>query len=250
MRNYVATIGVFDGVHIGHQRLLERVRQLSKDQGKKSKVFVISYPFEYFLENFDGLIMTVETRAVELAKFVDEVEVIDLLQVKDLLAEDFFERYFSRECSALIVGEDFRFGKGALADVHKLAEMCQRERIELEVVEDIVDSTKMRISSSVIRRYIKDGQIEKATELLGRDFSIHGFVERVLEKPHNTAVVGLEDKLVVPEKGTFKSREEYSRTTGVVRFADGILFEAEGFRPAQGSIVEIVLLEREEGDSL
>ncbi|MEJ5229734.1 MAG: FAD synthetase family protein [Pseudothermotoga sp.] len=250
MRKYVATIGVFDGVHIGHQRLLRRVRQMAEDQGRQSKVFVISYPFEYFFEDFDGLIMTVETRAVELAKFIDEVEVIDLLQVKDLMAEDFFERYFSKECSALIVGEDFRFGKGASADVHRLAEMCKKEGIGLEIVEDIVDSTKIRISSSMIRRYIKDGQIEKAAQLLGRDFSIHGFVKRVLEKPRNVVVVGLEDKFVVPKGGTFRATEEYSRTTGIVRFSNEVLYEAEGFRPAEGSTVEIVLLGREEGDPL
>ncbi len=245
MTKYVMTIGVFDGVHMGHQQLLNTVKQNSVKYGYKSKAYVISYPFEYFSDDFDGLIMPLTARVLQISKFVDEVEVLDLLEIKDMTAEEFFDRYIVQDCSFLIVGEDFRFGKGASADVARLKQMCDINAINFEVFPQVLDSKNRRISSSLIRKLIKNGDLLEASKLLGRDFSIYGFTQETAER---VVFVNIDDRIVRPAKGVFQAFEKNFKMNGIVRFNDRIAFVCENFRAASHTALEIVLSERQEGD--
>ncbi|HOJ89294.1 MAG TPA: hypothetical protein PLD34_10015 [Pseudothermotoga sp.] len=243
MKDSVTTIGVFDGVHIGHQRLLERVRQVSTEYGYNSKAYVISYPFEYFRDDFDGLIMPLTARIFEISKFVDEVEVLDLLQIKDLSAEVFFGSYLAKNTSILIVGEDFRFGKGASVDVSGLKQMCERSGIRLEIFPEILDSQNRRISSSLIRTLVQKGDLEQVVELLGRDFSIYGSVDGVNEQT-GEIFIDIDDSIVKPEFGTFKAFERNFGVNGVMRFGDRVTFVCKDLHPAPHSTMEVVLFQK------
>lgn len=244
MNKYVMTIGVFDGVHIGHQQLLSRVKQVSVNCGCKSKAYVISYPFEYFLDNFDGLVMPLTSRVLQISRFVDEVDVLDLLQIKDMTADDFFERYIVRDCHFLIVGEDFRFGKNASADVTRLKKMCEENTIQFEIFPEVFDSQNRRISSSMIRKLIQSGDIKEASKLLGRDLSIYGFIDQISGESEKSFTINIDDKIVRPTKGVFKAFEKNLGVNGLIKFDDKVTFISKDLHVVSGSLLEIVLLDQ------
>ncbi|MFN4190471.1 MAG: hypothetical protein ACK4E2_05715 [Pseudothermotoga sp.] len=245
MNRYVMTVGVFDGVHIGHQQLLNRVKESSLKLSCKSKAYVISYPFEYFLNEFDGLIMPLTDRILQVSKFVDEVEVLDLLQIKDIPAEDFFDRYLLKNCSSLIVGKDFRFGKDASADVTRLKKMCDEKGIELEIFPEVFDSQNRRVSSSLIRKLILNGHIDEASKLLGREFCICGSVEKITEGSEKGFVIHINDKIVRPKNGIFEAFERNFRVNGLVKFDDKVTFISKDLHAPPCSILKIVLSKHE-----
>ncbi|HEY8540866.1 MAG TPA: hypothetical protein VIL29_00675 [Pseudothermotoga sp.] len=248
MKEYVITIGVFDGVHIGHQQLLNKVKKTSVEHGYKSKAYVISYPFEYFLDDFDGLIMPLTDRVLQISKYVDEVDVLDLLQIKDMPADVFFDKYIAKNCSFLIVGEDFKFGKNASADITRLREMCKESEIQLEVFPEVFDSKNRRISSSLIRKLIREGEIGEVSRLLGRNLSIYGFVEKANEEALESFVVKTDEKIARPSMGTFKAFEKNFQVNGMVKFDDEIVFISKDLHAAPGSILEVVILGQQKGD--
>ncbi len=177
MNKYVITIGVFDGVHIGHQALFEYIKKLSKERNLLSKAYVVSHPFEVFSENFDGLITSLKMRIGNILVYVDEVEVLDLLRIKDMNPDQFFESYILNQANVVVVGKDFRFGKRAVGTVETLRELCNKSGIEFFSFDPVKNETVGKVSSSEIRQLIKLGQIEKVERLLGRKFSLEVIVE-------------------------------------------------------------------------
>lgn len=250
MSKYVMTLGVFDGVHVGHQQLLNRVKETSLKLRCKSKAFVISYPYEYFLKDFDGLIISLTDRVLQVSKFVDEVEVLDLLQIKEMSPEDFFEKYLSKNSCHLIVGKDFRFGKDASADVAGLKKMCEEKGIVLEIFPEVFDSQNRRVSSSLIRKLIQNGDINEASRLLGRNLSICGSVETTVEESEKGFVVHIDDKIVRPKEGIFEAFERNFKVDGLVKFHDKITFISRNLCTSPGSILDIVLFDQKKEDKI
>ncbi|SHH43840.1 bifunctional riboflavin kinase/FAD synthetase [Thermosipho atlanticus] len=203
----VVTIGVFDGVHRGHVRILEELKNLAKKYHAASEIFTIIYPIEYYNGNFDGLLISLQER-INLLEMYGTVYTLDLLKIKNISPAKFFN-FISKDTKAIVVGEDFRFGKNAEGDISLLEKFCKDENIELKVIKDITVDGK-RISSTLIRKLIKSGQIKKANYLLGRPFSIHGKVYkdkqigRKLGFP--TANIRHEKDLINPKNGVYLCR--------------------------------------------
>lgn len=77
----VVSIGVFDGVHIGHRRVLEKLREVASSKKMPALVFTISHPPEYLSPDFPGLLLSVEERVAILSRF-SEVVVLDFFRSK------------------------------------------------------------------------------------------------------------------------------------------------------------------------
>ncbi len=169
----VITIGVFDGVHIGHQEILNELKKLSKELNAKSKIYTITYPMEYYKGNFDGLIISLEDR-IEFLSYYGEVETLELSKIQELMDVEFFES-ISKNVKGIVVGHDFRFGKGASGNVEKLKEFCEKSGIVLKIIEPVMINGE-RVSSSKIRKFLKEGEIKKANKFLGKNYSIHGLI--------------------------------------------------------------------------
>lgn len=180
--NVVVTIGTFDGVHLGHLKLIKRVLELAKEINGKSMILtffphprMILYPEEHGIE----LLNTVDEKISLLADTgIDHLIIHPFDQsFSELSSEEFINDVISNKLKTkkLIIGYDHRFGKnreGTFEDLLKLAPELgfEVEKIEEEDVNDIA------VSSTLIRKALKSGDIDTAISYLGRPYTITGMV--------------------------------------------------------------------------
>ncbi len=209
----VASVGVFDGVHIAHRRILEELRSMATRRSLPSVVFTIVYPMEYYRGGFPGLLISPTERAEILQDLVDEVYFLNLSEISDMSAEKFVEFLKDFGVVGIVVGDDFRFGKGGYGDVELLRELGLEMGIDVQVVEEL-ECDGARVSSSRIRKLVMDGRMKEAARLLGRPFSISGKIYRDMGLGRKigfpTANVDRGPEiLVVPKSGVYFSKVKF-----------------------------------------
>jgi len=180
---YAATIGNFDGVHVGHARILEKLVSVAKERKLLAAVMIFEpQPLEYF--SADSAPPRISTLREKLERFreigVDAVFVIPFdSEFSSLSADAFIDRYLVELLPVewLLVGDDFRFGKGRAGDFRVLRERGQEQGFEVEAT-DSITVAGVRVSSSVIREALKSGDFQKSQEFLGRSYNITARVVR------------------------------------------------------------------------
>ena len=199
----VATIGSFDGLHLGHQRLLERVRNEAGERGLPS--IVMSFeptPKEFFLaakppsrlmrfrEKFEGL----AANGIDIffcPRFNEAM--------KNIAADTFIRQILVHALNVrhLVIGDDFRFAQDREGHLDMLRQAGSTLGFTVEQMSSVVEHD-VRVSSSVIRDALWEGDLERATALLGRPYRMSGKVivgERVGRKlGYPTANVNLNRK--------------------------------------------------------
>ncbi len=195
----VVTIGNFDGVHLGHRKILQGVsdRARARAGARQSLVPAVLtfYPHPARIvrpEEAPPLLMTLEQR---LAAFQQAgMQAALVLQFDAALArltpEDFVRRYLveTLRATAVFVGANFRFGHKQAGDVILLRELGRRFGFEAEAVAPVVVDGVV-VSSTAIREALREGRVEDARKLLGRPYTLAGEI-----RPGS----GLGSKLVVP----------------------------------------------------
>jgi len=172
------TLGIFDGVHIGHRRLIEKTKEVVEKDGR-TILLTFAYPATYYLkkETFPGLIYSPRKRE-ELIKSLgmDSVEFLDFKHFHTKTPLE-FAKYINENFSPseLTVGFNFHFGKDRIGDSQLLSDLGHRFGFRTNVV-PAVNCSGHRVSSSLIRYYLKNGDIKKANEILKRPYSIEGKV--------------------------------------------------------------------------
>ncbi len=212
----VASVGVFDGIHIAHVRILNELRRMARRHTLPSAVFAILYPMEYYTGNFPGLLISPTERVKILQDFVDDVYFLDLSEISEMSPRDFIRFLKSFGVAGLVVGDDFRFGKNGRGDIDVLREIGSKLGMDIEVVEELRCGGQ-RVSSSRIREMVINGKIKEASDLLGRPFSISGKVYkdmglgRKLGFPTANIDRGPEI-LVIPKSGVYLSKVKFLGT--------------------------------------
>ena len=176
------TIGNFDGVHRGHQAVLGRLREAARERGLRAAVMVFEpQPLEYF-----------GTAPARLYRFADKLRALAALPegaaVDEVIALRFdrtlarmeaadFVRMLVRRLGAryLLVGDDFRFGRGRGGDFDTLLAASRRYGFEAQGLDAARESGR-RVSSTWIRELLKCDKIAAANRLLGRPYRITGRV--------------------------------------------------------------------------
>ena len=177
----VITIGVFDGVHIGHQAVIKKVVDRARRTELKSIVITFDqHPLKILdPRHFVPSLISLKHRIRLIKELgIDEVFVLKFNEkIASLSPERFIKDIAIKKLGAkeIIVGEDFSFGKGALAGVKKLGDIAKKYSIKLQIVKPVKKNSSV-VSSTVIRRMISNGSIYEASQLLGRPFSILGTV--------------------------------------------------------------------------
>jgi riboflavin kinase / FMN adenylyltransferase len=176
----VVTIGVFDGLHRGHQRVIDQVVSRARAHGALASVVTFDpHPAEVLdPARAPLLIGTLDQRLEALAALgVDRVRVLGFdHHLAHEHAAHFVERVLVGELGALevVVGEDFRFGASREGDVELLAR--EGERWGFDVSASILFGDGQRWSSTSVRAALAEGDVERAAAILGRPFVLRGSV--------------------------------------------------------------------------
>lgn len=180
------TVGVFDGVHRGHQRLLAEVVSRAAESGLTPAVATFDpHPLEVLAPEKAPRMLTSIAHRLEILEGmgIGVVGVMPFSEVREIEAEGFITDVLlgRLRASLVVVGENFRFGKGGKGSVETLRRAGSQDGFGVEVVgllaaEALTDSSGAPINSSRIRRCLAEGLTGEAAELLGRPFELRGTV--------------------------------------------------------------------------
>lgn len=177
----VLTIGNFDGVHRGHQALLERLVGHARRLGLPAAVMTFEpHPREFFAPDSAPARLSALREKLALLKSagVDRVYICRFdARIAALTAQEFIDRVLVQGLSVrhLIIGDDFRFGRGRGGDFALLQAQGAARGFAVEAMHTI-DFEGERVSSSAVREALAAGEIEHAIRLLGRPYAIAGRV--------------------------------------------------------------------------
>lgn len=180
-RGCVVTIGAFDGVHLGHQRLLTRVKQLSQQLQLPSVVMIFEpLPREYFLlHQAPARLMRVREKVEALlAEGVDKVLCLRFnAGLRGLSADQFVQQILldGLNVKHIVVGDDFRFGSNREGDFDALVKIGAEKGFAVEDSPTLVIDGE-RVSSSRIRELLDAGDFAAAERMLSRPYAITGRV--------------------------------------------------------------------------
>ncbi|MGH3379122.1 MAG: bifunctional riboflavin kinase/FAD synthetase [Actinoallomurus sp.] len=178
----VVTIGVFDGVHRGHQRLVDRTAELARELGLPTVVITFEpHPDEVVRPGTHPPLLGTPGRRAELLAGlgVDAVMILPFtIELSRMGPDEFVQSVLVDRLHAarVVVGEDFRFGHRAKGDVALLKELGLKYDFEAEGVPLVADGRP--ISSTLVRERLVDGDVEGAMRLLGRPHRVEGVVVR------------------------------------------------------------------------
>jgi riboflavin kinase / FMN adenylyltransferase len=179
----VATIGVFDGVHLGHQRVVARARELARNRNLPLVVITFDpHPDEVIRPGSHPPILTTPRRQAELLADLgaDAVFVLPFNVEFSRLSPDEFVRIVLAErlhAAVVVVGEDFRFGFRAAGDVPLLAQLGEKYDFTAEGV-PLLMTGGATDSSTYIRERLAAGDVAGAAAALGRPHRVEGVVVR------------------------------------------------------------------------
>jgi riboflavin kinase/FMN adenylyltransferase len=179
----VLTIGTFDGVHLGHQKILKRVGDLSKKKKIKSAVLTFFPHPRMVLEQNKSikLLNTIKERAALLSNFgIDEICIKTFTKdFANLSARDYVKSILVDELNTkqIVIGYDHHFGKNRTANIDDLKGFAKEFDFEIEEIlaQDIEDVT---VSSTKIRNALDNGDVKLANAYLGYNYFLTGKVIR------------------------------------------------------------------------
>lgn len=167
------TIGNFDGLHIGHQKIMRTL--LEKASGQPTLVFTFTESPLSILkpELFKGYLFPQSYKAYFIGKMgIDYLVSMDFNAVRSLSADEFLDKILSKiDIPHFFVGPDFKFGRSNSGSIETLEAQKQLGKIGLTVLEKAAYNTEI-VSSSAIRSFIMTGQVEFASSMLSRPYFI------------------------------------------------------------------------------
>lgn len=217
----VVTIGTFDGVHIGHQKIIERLVSTAK-AGNLDSAILTFFPHPRMVLQKDADIKLINT--IEERKNILEQSGIDHLivhpftqQFSRLSAREFVRDILVHKLKAkkVIIGYDHRFGRNRTADINDLREFGREYDFEVEEIskQDVED---VAVSSTKIRNALLEGRVEKANRYLSYPFSLAGTVVKGKglgkEFEFPTANLKVEENYkLIPKNGVYVVRSVIDR---------------------------------------
>jgi riboflavin kinase / FMN adenylyltransferase len=203
----VVTIGNFDGVHLGHQKILSGLTQRARANDLESAVLTF-YPHPTRVLRPDAaptLLMTLEQRLAAFdAMGINAAMVLQFdAELAKVSAEDFARVFLvdALRAKAILVGDNFRFGNRQGGDVKLLQDIGARSDFEVQIVPPVIENGVI-VSSTAVRQALREGRMEDVEPLLGRPFSLKGEI-----RPGT----GLGRKLIVPTLNLLTEQETLPR---------------------------------------
>jgi riboflavin kinase/FMN adenylyltransferase len=222
--NPVVTSGTFDGVHLGHQKILSRIKESARQIGGETVLItfwphprLVLYPDQHNLR----LLSTFEEKAALLEKFgVDHLITIPFThEFSQMSSQEFIEHVLVKKLKTkkLVIGYDHRFGKNREGSFEYLQTHSAEFGFELEEIsrQDVDD---IGVSSTKIRKALEDGDLESATAYLGRPYELTGIVVKGKQIGRSigfpTANIQVQtDYKLIPKQGVYAAEAEIEGIT-------------------------------------
>jgi riboflavin kinase/FMN adenylyltransferase len=219
LTNSIVTIGTFDGVHLGHQKIIKRLVELKNKQGGEIVVFTFDpHPRKVLQESQTApiaigvkLITLTEEKCEVLKHFgVDHVLVFPFTkEFSQMQANDYIEDVIVKglKTKTLVIGYDHRFGSNREGSIETLKQFATIHQFNVEEI-PAQEINQLNVSSTRIRKAIDEGDILVANDFLGYSFFITGTVVkgkqlgRTIGYPTANISIGNEDKLI-PKIGVY-----------------------------------------------
>jgi riboflavin kinase/FMN adenylyltransferase len=248
-KHAIVTMGAFDGVHKGHQQIIQRMKELAqKVQGETIIITFHPHPRK--------VISSVPGEIKQLSNIKERIQLLDAAGIDHLViinfdykfsnmtadqyVEDFLYQYFKP--NTVIVGYDHHFGKGRNGNIELLKTMGAKLHFQVEEIHEQLVQSEI-ISSTLIRNYISEQQIKKANDLLGYAYFFEGFVVRgnqlgrTIGYPTANLHINDEEKLI-PSNGVYAVKVKGACTNHEI--LDGMM--NIGIRPTvdgQKKVIEV-----------
>ncbi len=240
------TIGVFDGVHLGHQDLLRTTVNLAQATGKVPGVLTFSPHPDVILKKKPIAWITTEKEREKI--LLDHgIEIIWTMKFTPDLARLSWKQFLEIEffpytnCAGLVVGSDFTFGKGAQGNAQLLQEYAEARGIPVEICPEVRCKGR-KVSSSWIRECLQMGRVDVARMLMGKHFSIASRVLRGDQRGRKmgfpTLNLALVPDKILPKYGVYivEARAEDFRLPGLCYVG-----ERPTFSSSSSPVVEVFL---------
>jgi riboflavin kinase/FMN adenylyltransferase len=250
------SIGNFDGVHIGHRRIMRRVKQIAQERGWKPSVLMFDpHPARVVApQRAPRLMMPPARRAALMAEEgIEQALILPFtMDVARLTPEEFARRIVVGRLGAraVLVGDNFRFGHNHAGNVETLRELGGRLGFETEIVSAVSRRGKP-VSSSAIRALLDAGRVALAARWLGRPYALAGEVVagRGVGSRQTVPTLNLANPAeLVPRTGVYVTRTHDLEAARVWDSITNI-----GYRPTFGEsaqlTIETFLLDRLTGDT-
>ncbi|ENA1795164.1 bifunctional riboflavin kinase/FAD synthetase [Flavobacterium psychrophilum] len=209
----VATLGTFDGVHLGHQKIISRLLNNTQNKHLESVVLTFSQHPRSVLQ-VESNIKLLNTNAEKIALL--EKKGIDNLIIhpfdasfSELTGEDFVKNILVDQLNIkkIIIGYDHRFGKNRASDIHDLIYFGKKYHFDVEQI-SAKEIDEISISSTKIRKAIQDGNIKLANQYLGYNYLFAGNVIRGQQLGRTigfpTANISIENtQKIIPKNGVY-----------------------------------------------
>jgi riboflavin kinase / FMN adenylyltransferase len=211
------TLGVFDGVHLGHRHLIDALKERADARGLASGIVTLHpSPVQVLRPQVRVAYLTSLEERVELlrATGVDTVAPLTFTsEIAELSALDFLAMlHGALDMHFLLMGPDNAFGRGREGTPQRVAEIADELGFELEVLTQPLGGGDGRVSATAVRSAIGDGDMETAERLLGRPFSLRGPVVRGHERGRTigfpTANMAVTPDRALPAFGVYVTRSQ------------------------------------------
>ncbi|MPZ97739.1 MAG: bifunctional riboflavin kinase/FAD synthetase [Dehalococcoidia bacterium] len=212
--DHAISIGVFDGVHLGHRMLVGRLLEEARARGLGAGIVTfhphpitvvrpdVSFSYLESLEQRVELLRDLGVDFVSVLQFTSEVQQVSAADFTRLIVEEAGMR-------ALVVGETFTLGRGREGTAARLAEIGEEQGFDVVPIAELDDDAE-RVSSTRIREALAAGRMEQVATLLGRPFSLRGPVlhgdERGRTIGFPTLNIGVSADRALPPNGVYVTR--------------------------------------------
>lgn len=209
MKKRIYALGFFDGVHLGHQKLLRQCVSLATEYHCGTAAITFDrHPKSLFLEKSPVLISTIRDRELLLKRYGMEA-VLVLNVTKEVLSmpwQEFLQMLLDQGAAGFVCGDDFHFGCRGEGNASILQQFCREQGLPCVVVpEQTVED--IRVSSTYIRRQIETGDMATAVRFMGHPYTLTGTVVRGQQLGRKlgipTANLQLPAGLAVPKFGVY-----------------------------------------------
>ena len=177
------TIGNFDGIHKGHNKILEKLKNEASSLNAKSAILSFEPHPKFYFDNSQRFLINSKQKKIHILeqKKIDYLIDLNFNQEFIQLSYNDFENkilFENLKLKKILIGNDFHYGNKRKGNIETLKSFCKKSSIQYENIDLLADDKNTKISSTQIREFLSLGKIGEANNLLQNPFSIEGFVAK------------------------------------------------------------------------